>query len=128
MEYLIIIVLFVVSFLFMSFPNRFGRTRFENWILSKEHKPYSLNRVVLNVLYFGCLGWAGYSVYKDIKGEEIRWFGHFFEYFPLTFLLLLYLTGLAFKRLEIDKKDKSNRIDYFKNKQQQQKEWIEKSM
>ena len=52
---------------------------------------------------------GGYSVYKDIKGEEIRWFGDFFEYFPLTFLLLLYLTGLAFKRLEIDKKDKSNR-------------------
>jgi len=32
------------------------------------------------------------------------------------------------KRLEIDKKEKSNRIDYFKNKQEQQKEWIEKSM
>ena len=28
------------------------------------------------------------------------------------------------KRLEIDKKEKSNRIDYFKNKQEQQKEWI----
>ena len=104
----------VGSFLFILF----GRQRFENWILSRP-KPYSLNRVVLNVLYFGCLGWAGYSVYKDIKGEEIRWFGDFFEYFPLTFLLLLYLTGLAFKRLEIDKKDKSNRIDYFKNKQEQ---------
>ena len=125
MNFLIVIVLCVVSFLFI-FPDRFGRQRFENWILSKEPKPYALNRVVLNVLYFGCLGWTGYSVYKDIKGEEIR-FG-FFEYFPLTFLLLLYLTGLAFKRLEIDKKDKSNRIDYFKNKQQQQKEWIEKSM
>ena len=128
MDFLIVIVLFAVLGLFIFFPNRFGRKRFENWILSKEPKPYSLNQVVLNVLYFGCLGWGSYSVYKDIKGEEIRWFGDFFEYFPLTFLLLLYLTGLAFKRLEIDKKDKSNRIDYFKNKQQQQKEWIEKSM
>ena len=91
MDFLIVIVLFTVLGLFIFFPNRFGRKRFENWILSKEPKPYSLNRVVLNVLYFGCLGWAGYSVYKDIKGEEIRWFGDFFEYFPLTFLLLLYL-------------------------------------
>ena len=126
MEYLIVIVLFVVSFLFMSFPNRFGRTRFENWILSKEPKPYSLNQVVLNVLYFGCLGWGGYSVYKDIKGEEIRWFGNFFDG-PWIFLFL-YLTVLGGKRLEFGKKDKPNRIDYFKNKQQQQKEWIEKSM
>ena len=86
--------------------------------------------MVLNVLYFGCLGWAGYSVYKNIiKGEEIG-FGNFFHetYYLLPLFLLLYLTGLAVKRLEIDKKDKSNRIDYFKNKQQQQKEWIEKSM
>ena len=126
MDFLIVIVLCVVFGLFMGFPDRFGRQRFENWILSKEPKPYALNQVVLNVLYFGCLGWGSYSVYKDIKGEEIG-FG-FFEYFPLTFLLLLYLTGLAVKRLEIDKKDKSNRIDYFKNKQEQQKEWIEKSM
>ena len=121
MNFLILIVLCVVSFLFI-FPDRFGRKRFENWILSRP-KPYAFN-----VLYFSLVGWGGYSVYKDIKGEEIRWFGDFFEYFPLTFLLLLYLTGLAFKRLEIDKKDKSNRIDYFKNKQQQQKEWIGKSM
>tara|TARA_Y100000593_G_C4080658_1_gene223697 strand:+ start:163 stop:528 length:366 start_codon:yes stop_codon:yes gene_type:complete len=121
MNFLILIVLCVVSFLFI-FPDRFGRKRFENWILSRP-KPYAFN-----VLYFSLVGWAGYSVYKDIKGEEIRWFGDFFEYFPLTFLLLLYLTGLAFKRLEIDKKDKSNRTDYFKNKQQQQKEWIGKSM
>ena len=129
MEYLIVIVLFVVSFLFMSFPNRFGRQRFENWILSKEPKPYSLNQVVLNVLYFGCLGCVGYPIYKSIKGEEIG-FGNFFslEYLLLPLFLFIYLTDLAVKRLEIDKKDKSNRIDYFKNKQQQQKEWIEKSM
>ena len=129
MDFRIVIVLFVISFLFMNFPNRFGRQRFENWILSKEPKPYSLNRVVLNVLYFGCLGCVGYSIYKDIKGEEIG-FGNFFHetYYLLPLFLLLYLTGLAVKRLEIDKKDKSNRIDYFKNKQQQQKEWIEKPM
>ena len=77
MDFLIVIVLCVVFGLFMGFPDRFGRQRFENWILSKEPKPYSLNQVVLNVLYFGCLGWMGYSVYKDIKGEEIRWFGDF---------------------------------------------------
>ena len=127
MEYLILIVLFSVSGLFIFFPDRFGRHHFENWILSKEPKPYALNQVVLNVLYFSLVGWVGYSIYKDIKGEEIG-FGNFFEYFPITLFLLLYLTGLAVKRLEIDKKDKSNRIDYFKNKQQQQKEWIEKSM
>ena len=126
MDFLIVIVLFAVLGLFIFFPNRFGRQRFENWILSKEPKPYALNQVVLNVLYFGCLGWGSYSVYKDIKGEEIRWFGNFFDG-PWTFLLL-YLTVLAVKRLEFGKKDKSNRIDYFKNKQQQQKEWIEKSM
>ena len=126
MDFLILIVLFAVSFLFIFFPNRFGRQRFENWILSKEPKPYSLNQVVLNVLYFGCLGWGGYSVYKDIKGEEIRWFGNFFDG-PWIFLFL-YLTVLGGKRLEFGKKDKPNRIDYFKNKQQQQKEWIEKSM
>jgi len=125
MNFLILIVLCVVSFLFI-FPDRFGRKRFENWILSKEPKPYALNRVVLNVLYFGCLGWTGYSVYKDIKGEEIRWFGNFFDG-PWIFLFL-YLTVLGGKRLEFGKKDKPNRIDYFKNKQQQQKEWIEKSM
>ena len=102
MDFLIVIVLFAVLGLFIFFPNRFGRKRFENWILSKEPKPYSLNQVVLNVLYFGCLGWGSYSVYKDIKGEEIRWFGDFFENFPLTFLLLSYLTGLAVKRLPID--------------------------
>ena len=133
MDFLIVIVLFAVLGLFIFFPNRFGRKRFENWILSKEPKPYALNRVVLNVLYFGCLGWTGYSVYKDIKGEEIR-FGFFAEtdfmwpYFMCIYFLFFYLTGLAVKRLEIDKKDKSNRIDYFKNKQQQQKEWIGKSM
>ena len=102
MEYLIVIVLFVVSFLFMSFPNRFGRKRFENWILSKEPKPYSLNRVVLNVLYFGCLGWAGYSVYKDIIKGEVG-FGFFDEtYFMWPLFLFIYLTGLAVKRLPID--------------------------
>ena len=109
MDFRILIVLCVVSFLFIFFPNRF-RHHFENWILSKEPKPYALNQVVFYVLYFGYLGWTGYSVYKDIN---------FIEYFPLTLLLLLYLT---------DKKDKPNRTDYFKNKQQQQKEWIEKSM
>ena len=102
MEYLIVIVLFVVSFLFMSFPNWFGRQRFENWILSKEPKPYSLNRVVLNVLYFGCLGWAGYSVYKDIIKGEVG-FGFFDEtYFMWPLFLFIYLTGLAVKRLPID--------------------------
>ena len=124
MDFRIVIVLWVVSFLFMSFPNWFGRQRFENWILSKEPKPYSLNQVVLNVLYFGCLGWGGYSVYKDIKGEV--GFGNFFDG-PWIFLFL-YLTVLGGKRLEFGKKDKPNRIDYFKNNQQQQKEWIEKSM
>ena len=69
---------------------------------------------------------GGYSVYKDIKGEEIRWFGNFFDG-PWIFLFL-YLTVLGGKRLEFGKKDKPNRIDYFKNNQQQQKEWIEKSM
>ena len=59
MDFLIVIVLYVVLGLFMGFPDRFGRTRFENWILSKEPKPYSLNQVVLNVLYFGCLRWGG---------------------------------------------------------------------
>ena len=126
MDFLIVIVLFAVLGLFIFFPNRFGRKRFENWMLSKEPKPYSLNQVVLNVLYFGCLGWGSYSVYKDVKGEEIRWFGNFFDG-PWIFLFL-YLTVLGGKRLEFGKKDKPNRIDYFKNKQQQQKEWIEKSM
>ena len=126
MDFLIVIVLFAVLGLFIFFPNRFGRKRFENWMLSKEPKPYSLNQLVLNVLYFGCLGWGSYSVYKDVKGEEIRWFGNFFDG-PWIFLFL-YLTVLGGKRLEFGKKDKPNRIDYFKNKQQQQKEWIEKSM
>ena len=126
MDFLIVIVLFAVLGLFIFFPNRFGRKRFENWILSKEPKPYSLNQVVLNVLYFGCLGWGGYSIYKNIKGEEIRWFGNFFDG-PWIFLFLN-ITVLGGKRLEFGKKDKPNRIDYFKNKQQQQKEWIEKSM
>ena len=122
MDFLIVIVLSIVLGLFMSFPNRF-RHHFENWILSRP-KPY-----VLYVLCFGYLGWTGYSIYKNIKGEEIG-FGNFFHetYCLLTLFLLLYLTGLAVKRLEIDKKDKSNRTDYFKNKRQQQKEWIEKSM
>ena len=123
MGYLIIIVFSVGSFIFIFSSGRFSRQRFVNWILSRP-KPY-----VLNVLYFGCLGWVGYSIYKNIKGEEIG-FGNFFHetYCLLTLFLLLYLTGLAVKRLEIDKKDKSNRTDYFKNKRQQQKEWIEKSM
>ena len=43
-------------------------------------------------------------------------------------IFVFHLSLLAMKRLEIDKKEKSNRIDYFKNKQEQQKEWIEKSM
>ena len=119
MNFLILIVLCVVSFLFI-FPDRFGRKRFENWILSRP-KPYAFN-----VLYFSLVGWGGYSVYKDIKGEEIRWFGNFFDG-PWIFLFL-YLTVLGGKRLEFGKKDKPNRIDYFKNKQQLQKEWIEKSM
>ena len=102
MDFLIVIVLCVVFGLFMGFPDRFGRQRFENWILSKEPKPYALNRVVLNVLYFGCLGWAVYSVYKYIKGEEIR-FGFFDEtYFMWPLFLFIYLTGLAVKRLPID--------------------------
>ena len=101
MNFLILIVLCVVSFLFI-FPDRFGRKRFENWILSKEPKPYALNRVVLNVLYFGCLGFGCYSVYKYIKGEEIR-FGFFDEtYFMWPFFLFIYRTGLAVKRLPID--------------------------
>ena len=77
MEYLIVIVLPVVLCLFIFFPNRFGRTRFENWILSRP-KPY-----VLYVLCFGHFGWTlrwmGYLVYKDIKGEEIG-FGYFDQY------------------------------------------------
>ena len=123
MDFRIVIVLYVVLGLFMGFPDRFGRKRFENWFVSKEPKPY-----VLNVLYFSLLGWMIYKDYKDI-GEEIG-FGSFLsidkqEVFP--FFLLLYLTLLGPKGLD-DKKDKSNRIDYFKNKQQHQKEWIEKSM
>ena len=125
MEYLIVIVLPVVLGLFMSFPNRF-RHHFENWILSRP-KPY-----VLYVLCFGYLGCVGYSIYKSIKGEEIG-SGNFLslEYFPLTLLLLLYLNSLWSKRFEIDKVvliKRKNPTDYFKNKQQQQKEWIEKPM
>ena len=103
MNFLILIVLCVVSFLFI-FPDRFGRKRFENWILSKEPKPYALNQVVGNILYFGCLGWMGYSIYKDIKGEEIG-FGTFFHetYFMWSSFLFLYLTYLAGKRLEMEK-------------------------
>ena len=104
-ESLIFIVLFVGSFLFMFFPDRFGRHHFENWILSRP-KPY-----VFNVLYFSLVGWVGYSIYKDIKGEEIRWFGSFFDG-PWIFLFF-YLTLLAIKRLEIDKKEKSNRIQSY---------------
>ena len=131
MNFLILIVLCVVSFLFI-FPDRFGRKRFENWILSKEPKPYALNQVVFYVLYFGYLGCVGYSVYKSIKGEEIG-FGNFLslEYLPLILLLPLYLNSLWGKRFEIDKVvliKRKNPTDYFKNKQQQQKEWIEKSM
>ena len=91
MEYLIVIVLFVVSFLFMSFPNWFGRQRFENWILSKEPKPYALNYVVINVLYFGLVGWGGYSTYKRIKGEEIG-FGDFFTRHTLYFHSFCFFT------------------------------------
>ena len=132
MDFLIVIVLCVVFGLFMGFPDRFGRQRFENWILSKEPKPYALNQVVFYVLYFGYLGCVGYSVYKSIKGEEIG-FGNFLslEYLPLTLLLPLYLNSLWGKRFEIDKVvliKRKNPTDYFKNKQQQQKEWIEKSM
>ena len=58
MDFRIVIVLYVVLGLFMGFPDRFGRTRFENWILSKEPKPYALNYVVINVLYFGLVGWG----------------------------------------------------------------------
>ena len=105
MDFLIVIVLYVVLGLFMGFPDRFGRQRFENWILSKEPKPYSLNQGALNVLYFGCLGGGGYAVYKDIKGEEIG-FGYFFDG-PWIFLFF-YLTSLMGKRFEIDKKEKSN--------------------
>ncbi|MAJ72691.1 hypothetical protein CMK13_06770 [Candidatus Poribacteria bacterium] len=123
MDFLIVIVLSIVLGLFMSFPNRF-RHHFENWILSRP-KPY-----VLYVLCFGYLGWTGYPIYKSIKGEEIG-FRNFFslEYFLLPLFLFpyltYYLTSLIGKRLEIyltDKKDKPNRTDYFKNKQQQQKE------
>ena len=65
-----------------------------------------------------------YSTYNNIiRGDEIRWFGSFFDG-PWIFLFA-YLTLLEMKRLEMET---SNRIDYFKNKQQQQKEWIEKSM
>ena len=120
MDFLIVIVLFVVLFLFIFFPDRFGRTRFENWILSRP-KPY-----MLYVLYFGCLGWTGYLVYEVGFGNFLS-----LEYFPLTLLLLLYLNSLWGKRFEIDKVvliKRKNPTDYFKNKQQQQKEWIEKSM
>ena len=84
------------------------------------------------VLCFGYLGWTSYSIYKSIKGEEIG-FGNFLslEYLPLTLLLLLYLNSLMGKRFEIDKVvliKRKNPTDYFKNNQQQQKEWIEKSM
>ena len=123
MDFRILIVLCVVSFLFIFFPNRF-RHHFENWILSRP-KPY-----MVYVLYFGCLGWTGYLVYEVGFGNFLS-----LEYFLLPLFLFpyltYYLTSLIGKRLEIyltDKKDKPNRTDYFKNKQQQQKEWIEKSM
>ena len=122
MEYLIVIVLPVVFCLFMSFPNRFGRQRFENWILSRP-KPY-----VLYVLCFGHLGWTGYSVYKVIKGEEIG-FGYSDQY-GLWIFLFFYLSSLMGKRFEIDKVvliKRKNPTDYFKNKQEKQKELIEKS-
>ena len=122
MDFLIVIVLYVVLGLFMGFPDRFGRTRFENWILSRP-KPY-----VLYVLCFGHLGWTGYSVYKDIKGEEIG-FGYFDQY-GLWIFLFFYLSSLMGKRFEIDKIvliKRKNPTDYFKNKQEKQKELIEKS-
>ena len=125
MNFLIVIVLCVVSFLFI-FPDRFGRKRFENWILSKEPKPYALNYVLLYVLCFGYLGWTGYSVYTPYEAP--------FSLLPLflfPYLTLHYLPSLIGKRLEIDKIvliKRKNPTDYFKNKQQQQKEWIEKSM
>ncbi len=120
MVYLIIIVFSLGSFIFIFSSGRFSRQRFENWILSRP-RPY-----VLNVLYFSLVGWVGYSIYKDIRGEEIE-FGNFFHetYSMWSLFLFLYLTYLAGKRLEMEK---SNRIDYFKNKQEQQKERIEKSM
>ena len=128
MDFRIVIVLYVVLTLFMGFPNRFGRTRFENWILSRP-KPY-----VLYVLCFGHFGWTlrwmGYLVYKDIKGEEIG-FGYFDDQYGLWIFLFFYLSSLMSKRFEIDKVvliKRKNPTDYFKNKQQQQKEWIEKSM
>ena len=119
MNFLIVIVLCVVSFLFI-FPDRFGRKRFENWILSRP-KPY-----MLYVLYFGCLGWTSYLVYEVGFGNFLE-----LEYFPLIFLLFVFLNSLMHKRFEIDKVvliKRKNPTDYFKNKQQQQKEWIEKSM
>ena len=66
---------------------------------------------------------GGCSIRYIIRGDEIRWFGSFFDG-PWIFLFA-YLTLLEMKKLEMET---SNRIDYFKNKQQQQKEWIEKSM
>ena len=123
MDFRIVIVLVAVSFLFIFFPNRF-RHHFENWILSRP-KPY-----MVYVLYFGCLGWTSYLAYEVGFGNFLS-----LEYFLLPLFLFpyltYYLTSLIGKRLEIyltDKKDKPNRTDYFKNKQQQQKEWIEKSM
>ena len=40
--------------------------KFENWLLSK---PY-----VLNVLYFGSLGWILYSLYNHYSDLEIGFF------------------------------------------------------
>jgi len=101
----------------------------ENWLLSK---PY-----VFNVLYFSLLGWVCYSIYKDIKGEEIDIFGFDLSPWvadthwlvgllgiPLYFLFAYLKNCLAIKRLEMES---SNRIDYFKDKQEKQKELIEKS-
>ena len=119
MEFRILIVLCVVSFLFIFFPNRF-RHHFENWILSRP-KPY-----MVYVLYFGCLGWTSYLAYEVGFGNFLE-----LEYFPLIFLLFVFLNSLMHKRFEIDKVvliKRKNPTDYFKNKQQQQKEWIEKSM
>ena len=102
MDFLIVIVLFAFSGLFTGFPDRFGRTRFENWILSKEPKPY-----VLYVLCFGCLGWTGYSGYMHYKLVDGGNFFYEASLFLLPLLLFPYLTSLIGERLEIDKKEKS---------------------
>ena len=77
--------------------------KFENWLLSK---PY-----VLNVLYFGSLGWILYSFCKQYLDKEIEIFGYQFDSPDsgdiLFFMWFVYLTHLAGKKARLNKMKKS---------------------